>query len=108
MAGVALVAARSTALLSHPLTGSAAAASFLLRQEPIKTLICLHVRKLCGLVGEEPVEEVIVFVGSCLSPRHSLLAIQLTFNVDEGSRRRFQSVVGGGQLGKLALGRAKT
>lgn len=49
--------------LSHPLTGSAAAASCLLRREPIKTLICLHTRKLSpwpqgnGLVGEGLAEE---------------------------------------------------
>lgn len=48
---------------SHPLTGSAEAASCLFRWEPIKTLICLHMRKLShwprgsGFVGEELVED---------------------------------------------------
>lgn len=50
------------------LTGSAAAASSLLRREPIKTLICLHTRKRSPWVrgrrvgrGEGLVEEALVF-----------------------------------------------
>lgn len=118
--------------LSHPLTSSAAAASCLLRREPIKTLICLHTRKLSpwprvsGLVGEGLVKEALgrscLFVGRRRKTRKTTAEqwfIATIFTLDfsnglvgEGNRRCFQSVVGGGQMGKLlrgklALGRAK-